>query len=123
MCLTNIDIVDGIDCLQVLQHSSGSNKYLTVNTGKTSWRIGDDIDGKGGWIASASAGGICPAQPSNSLSVRDGDRSWKYVDGPWKEEIINVKCLFFTTSGWFSEDYTLECSRHPSAESSGQLVR
>ena len=30
---------------------------------------------------------------------------------------------FHTTSGWCSEDQTLECSRHPSAESAGQFVR
>ena len=29
---------------------------------------------------------------------------------------------FSTTSGWFSEDYALECSRHPSAESAGPFV-
>ena len=30
---------------------------------------------------------------------------------------------FHTTSGWSSGDQTLECSRHPSAESAGQFVR
>ena len=98
MCLTNIDIVDGIDCLQVLQHSSGSDKYLKVATGKTVWRIGPDIDGEGSWIISASAGGICPAQASNSLSDRTGVKSWKYADNGWKEGVINVKCLTHTWS-------------------------
>ena len=94
MCLTNIDIVDGIDCLQVLQHSSGSEQYLTVKTGTSNWGISPDIDGGGSWIKSGSAGGICPAQASNSLSVRDGDKSWLYADnGVLKEGIINVKCL------------------------------
>ena len=96
MCLTNIDIVDGIDCLQVLQHSSGSHKYLKVATSKTVWRIGPDIDGEGSWIISASAGGICPAQASNSLNVIDGDKSWQYYDYGWEEGIINVKCLTHT---------------------------
>ena len=99
MCLTNIDIVDGIDCLQVLQHSSGTGKYLRVNTGSTNWSIGPDIDGEAAWIASASAGGICPAQASNSHSDRYGDKSWKYADGNvWKEGIcdINVNCLSHT---------------------------
>ena len=97
MCLTNIDIVDGIDCLQVLQHSSGSEKYLRVLTGGTNWIIGDAIDGKGGWISSVSAGGVCPAQASNSRSDRLGVKSWRYSDnGVEKEGIINVKCLTHT---------------------------
>ena len=96
MCLTNIDIVDGIDCLQVLQHSSGSDKYLRVATGKVAWAISDDIDGTGGWIHSASAGGICPAQASNSRSDKTGVKSWRYYGDGWKEGIINVKCLTHT---------------------------
>merc|ERR1712037_372722 len=62
----------------VLQHSSGSDKYLRVNTGKVNWGISDDIDGGGSWILSASAGGICPAQASNSHSDRLGVKSWRY---------------------------------------------
>ena len=97
VCLTNIDIVDGIDCLQVLQHSSGSDKYLRVATGLTNWRISSTIDGERAWIISASAGGICPAQASNSLSDKRGVKSWEYADnGVWKEGIINVKCLTHT---------------------------
>ena len=96
MCLTNIYIVDGVDCLQVLQHSSGSEQYLTVNNNSPTWRIGSTIDGEGGGIASASAGGICPAQASNSLNVIDGDKSWQYYDYGWEEGIINVKCLTHT---------------------------
>ena len=92
MCLTNIDIVDGIDCLQVLQHSSGSEKYLTVRTGGANWAIGPDIDEKRSWIKSASAGGVCPAQVSNSCSDKTGVKSWRYADnGVGKEGIINVK--------------------------------
>ena len=96
MCLTNIDIVDGIDCLQVLQHSSGSEQYLTVTTGMSCWRIGPDIDGEGCWIASGSAGGFCSAQASNSRSDRDGVKSWRYADNGFKEGVINVKCLTHT---------------------------
>ena len=94
MCLTNIDIVDGIDCLQVLQHADGSERYLRVRTGATSWAIGSNIDGKGAWIQSAAAGGICAAEVSNSRSDRSGQKSWSYwSDNVWKEGIINVKCL------------------------------
>ena len=95
--MTIIDIVNGIDCLQVLQHESGSEKYLRVRTGKTSWLIGSTIDGEGSWIQSASAGGICPAQASNSISERDGDKSWQYYDnGGWPEGIVKIKCLTHT---------------------------
>ena len=97
VCLTNIDVVDGIDCLQVLQHSSGSDHYLRVATGKYVWLISDDIDGNLAWIQSASAGGICPAQASNSHSDRTGVKSWRYAEnGVLKEGIINVKCLTHT---------------------------
>ena len=82
--------------MQVLQHSSGSEQYLTVNNNSPTWRIGSTIDGEGGGIASASAGGICPAQASNSLSDRTGVKSWKYADNGWKEGVINVKCLTHT---------------------------
>ena len=97
MCLTNIDIVDGIDCLQVLQHADGSERYLTVRTGWTSWMIGSTIDEKGGRIISAAAGGICAAHVSNSRSNRNNVKSWRYAaDNVWKEGIINVKCLTHT---------------------------
>ena len=96
VCLINIDIIDVIDCLQVLQHSSGSDKYLRVMTGTTTWRMGPDIDRRGGSIQSASAGGICPAQASNSRSEKTGVKSWRYSDNGWKEGIINVKCLTHT---------------------------
>ena len=71
MCLTNIDIVDGIDCLQVLQHADGSEKYLTVRTGSSTWRISDDIDEKVGWIYSASAGDCCAASAANTKSEKE----------------------------------------------------
>ena len=97
MCLTNIDIVDGIDCLQALQHADASQTYLTVRTGKTTWGISDDIDGKGAWIQSAAAGGMCAADVKNSRRDRDNVKSWRYAaDNVWKEGIINVKCLIHT---------------------------
>ena len=81
MCLTNIDIVDGIDCLQVMQHADGSERYLTVSTGGTNWGIRSTIDGKVCWIKSAAAGGICAADVKNSRSDRDNVKSWKYYAG------------------------------------------
>merc|ERR1712037_142954 len=71
----------------VLQHSSGSDEYLRVPTGSVSWGIGPDIDGEGAWIQSGSAGGICPAQASNSRSDRLGVKSWEYADDGLKEGI------------------------------------
>ena len=96
MCLTNIDIVDGIDCLQVLQHADGSKKYLTVRTGKTSWTIGSTIDEEGGWIESSSAGDSCPASVASSKSDRLQRTSWRYGVGDgkaWVDGDIRVKCI------------------------------
>ena len=91
--MTNIDIVNGIDCLQVLQHADGKKKYLTVNTGFTSWRISDDINEDGAWIESASAGDSCPASPANKKSDRYQQTRWKWSDGKaWQEGDIRVKC-------------------------------
>ena len=98
MCLINIDIVHGIDCLQVLQHADGYENYLTVCTDFSNWTIGPDIDGKGAWICSAAAGGICAAEVANSRSDKTGVKSWQYTPGNdvWKEGIINVRCLTHT---------------------------
>ena len=90
----NIDIVNGIDCLQVLQHASGSKIYLRVATGTTNWGISSTINGKGAWIVSGSAGGSCPAQSSNSVSERRGFKRWQYPDnGKAVEGNIVVKCI------------------------------
>ena len=94
MCSTNIDIVNSIDCLQVLQHADGYEQYLTVPTGTTSWRIGPTIDERGGWIKSASAGGGCPASSANKDSVRYQRTSWRYYDGKaWLPGDVRVKCF------------------------------
>merc|ERR1712181_125434 len=72
----------------VLQHSSGSDKYLRVGTGSVNWGISKAIDGDSSWIISGSAGGVCPAQASNSRSNRLGFKSWQYGDGNgWKEGV------------------------------------
>ena len=89
--LTSIDINNDFDFLQLLQHASGSNLYLRVRTGKTTWGIGSTIDGKGRKIQSASAGTVSPASPSNSVSKRDGLTSWQYADdGKWHDGDIRV---------------------------------
>ena len=90
---TNIDIVNGIDCLQVLQHADGKKKYLTVRTGATSWGIGSTINESGCWIQSASAGDSCPASPANKKSDRMQQTSWQWFDGKaWHVGDIRVKC-------------------------------
>ena len=96
MCLTNIDIVDGIDCLQVLQHADGSEKYLTVPTDGTCWEIGSTnaMQSNGGWIFSASAGDGCPASSANKKSDRNQRTSWRYYDGKaWLPGDVRVKCF------------------------------
>ena len=96
MCLTNIDIVDGIDCLQVLQHADGSEKFLRVPTytNTSHWSISDDIDGKSCWIESPSAGVGCPASAANKKSDRLQKKSWLYHDGKaWVEGDIRVTCI------------------------------
>ena len=103
MCLTNIDIVDGIDCLQVLQHADGSKKFLRVPTGTSSWSISDDIDGSDCWIGSGSAGVGCPASAANKKSDRFQKKSWEYYDETitnydkaWVEGGIRVTCITHT---------------------------
>jgi len=79
----------------VLQHSSGSDRYLTVPTGTTSWGIGETIDGSGSFIKSASAGGPCPAQASNAVS-NDPNRhvtSWLYADGGRLKESGQIRLV------------------------------
>ena len=94
MCLTNIDIVDGIDCLQVLQHADGSEKFLRVPTGGVKWSLGSTIDGRGCWIDSASAGDGCPASAANKKSDRVNRTSWDYYDGKaWVNADIRVVCM------------------------------
>ena len=94
MCLTNIDIVDGIDCLQVLQHADGSEKYLTVPTDDTIWGIGSTIDESAGWIFSPSAGDGCAASAANRKSDRLQLASWVYYDGKaFSAGDIRVKCI------------------------------
>ena len=83
--------------MQLLQISTtgGEKKiFLRVPTGGYYWVIGDTIDGTAGWISSGSAGGVCAAQPSNAVSSRKGEKSWKYVDDDdeWQEGNIRVKC-------------------------------
>ena len=40
------------------------------------------MDGGHAWVKSSSAGGVCPADPSNAISERLEERkSWRYVDG------------------------------------------
>ena len=99
--LTNIDIVDGIDCLQVLQHADGLKKYLTVRTGTSSWKIGNTIDAWGIWIKStAGAGGGCPPSSSNENSDTDRNQgtSWSYWDGKaYQAADIRVKCILGVT--------------------------
>ena len=63
--MTNTDIVNGIDCLQVLQQVDGEKKYLTVATGTVTWGIRPTIDENASWIQSASAGESFPASPAN----------------------------------------------------------
>jgi len=79
----------------VMQHSSGSNRYLTVPTGYTSWGISSTIDGSRGWIGSGSAGGLCPADPASAVNSRLGLTSWRYWDGNRliESKDIRVRCV------------------------------
>ena len=98
--MTNVDIVNDIDCLQLLQHSSGSERYLRVaTTGESDWAIDSTIDEFGGWIRSASAGSSCPAHSENSLSESFGDKSWQYYDDD-KDGLVegNIKLTCSTHS-------------------------
>ena len=94
--MTNLDIVDGIDCLQVLQHASGKQKYLYVRTNTSSWMIGPDNNGGrySSWIRSASAGSGCPASPANKNNERGKRTSWQYYDytGKWRNAEIVITC-------------------------------
>ena len=89
-------MLTGIDCLQVLQHASGKQKYLSVRTQMSHWMIGSDIDGRwDGWIRSASAGSGCPASPANKNNERDKETSWQYnADGKynWRNAEIVITC-------------------------------
>ena len=101
VCLTNIDIVDGIDCLQVLQHADGSKKFLRVATDTSSWSLGPTIDESGGWIQSGSAGVGCPASAVNKKSDRFKQKSWEYYDGKALNFVagdIRVTCITHTWS-------------------------
>merc|ERR1712150_230612 len=80
----------------VMQHADGSQTYLRVNTGGTTWAINSTIDGKDAWIVSAAAGGICAADVKNSRSDSDNVKSWQFSDNGWKEGIIVIKCLTHT---------------------------
>ena len=95
VCLTNIDIVDGIDCLQVLQHEDGSEKFLTVPTGwKANWKIGPTIDEKGCWIASSAAVDGCPASSANKNNESFPQKGWMYLDGKaFTAGDIQIKCI------------------------------
>ena len=44
---------------------------------------------------SGSAGGVCPAQPSNDVNSRDGQNCWQWGDGDggWHDGDIIVKCV------------------------------
>ena len=95
LCLTNIDIVYGINCFQVFQHESGSEIYLRVTTGSTNWGIGPTIDGswKDDFFDGISSGSSCPANPTNSVNVWTGAKCWKYSDnGVFKEGILTLSC-------------------------------
>ena len=92
--MINIDIIHDIGCLQLLQHASGSKKYLRVRTGSTAWLISDTIDERGAYIYSGSAGGVSPADPHNPINKRFNQTSWRYWDGKeWHNGATAVKCI------------------------------
>ena len=96
--MTNVDIVNDIDCLQLLQHSSDPDIYLRVTAGGSAWLISNTIDGPSGWIESASAGSSCPAHSENAFSERFGRKSWRYYDnGDWHDGDIKLTC---STHSW-----------------------
>ena len=85
---------DDFVCLQLLQHASGSERYLRVSTNETTWAISDNIDDGGeSWILSGPAGGVCPAQKSKSGK---GWTSWQNVDADkdgwveWADWVIKL---------------------------------
>ena len=85
-----------LDCLQLLQHSSGSKIYLGVATSRSTWRIGSTVDENRGWIISGAAGGVNPADPSSGKSVKWGLNGWRYWDDGWKEGDITVESVYKT---------------------------
>ena len=93
---STIHFVNVVNWLQVLQNtSSKEERYLTVSTGGTAWRIRSTIDGKGGFIQSGSAGGLCPADPTTGINRRNGRTSWIYGDaekGEWVNGNIKLSC-------------------------------
>lgn len=78
---------------QVLRQVAAPHRCLFVSPGKTAWAIRDSIDASGAAIQSASAGAMCPAAPSNAVSLRFGVRRWRYYDGKeWIEGDIRLVC-------------------------------
>ena len=95
---STIHFVNVVNWLQVLQNtSSKEERYLTVSTGGTNWAIRPTIDGKGGFIQSGSAGGLCPADPTTGINKRVGYTSWMYGLGDSK---------------WYNGNIKLSCSTH-----------
>ena len=79
----------------MLQHATHLNRYLRVSTYGASWLISDDSkETQDGFIESASAGGVCAADPSNARCESLGLAGWEYVaaDGEWREGGIKVTC-------------------------------
>ena len=81
-------------CLQLL--CNGYRRYLRVRWSE--WGITDTVKGTGGWICSAAAGGVNPADPSSGKSDRLGWNGWQFWDGSngWKNGDITVKCVYKT---------------------------
>ena len=53
----------------------------------------DSKETRDGFITSASAGGVCAADPSNARSEMFGRADWAYfADGEWREGGIKVTC-------------------------------
>ena len=81
-----------------LEHDASSSKlYLRVTTGSSYWEISDTIDGGGYYssrIASGSAGGLCPAEPSAAVNSLYGKTKWSYRDdnGKLVEGGVTVRC-------------------------------
>ena len=93
--------------LKVLQHESGAEKYLTVATTGSAWRIYSTIDERLGWIESSSAGSSCPASPAAAISKRLGRKNWQYWDGSlwgsaWHEGGVTVTCETPGLCLWFA---------------------
>ena len=85
--MTNIDNVNGIDYLQVLQHTSRSGCFLRVimSKGCGMWAIGPRWGASP--ISSSSAGGLCPAADNDCV------KNWQYSDnGVQMEAVIKLSC-------------------------------